>query len=123
MPSAASVPATWPRLGRMQCRAKSCWPAGASISSAGTNTNGICRRKAISPAEPPVEMSLTPQTEELFQDGWSVTWNASAGAAASCDTFLITDEGPRLVTPTEYWPLMGIRIQGDKFLRPDVLQR
>jgi Xaa-Pro dipeptidase len=71
----------------------------------------------------PIEMSLTPQTEELFQDGWSVTWNASAGAANSCDTFVITDEGPRIVTPTEYWPLMGIHIQGNKFVRPDVLQR
>ncbi|MHB1422192.1 MAG: M24 family metallopeptidase [Gemmataceae bacterium] len=71
----------------------------------------------------PVEMSLTSHSEELFQDGWSVTWNSCAGAANSCDTFLITDAGPRLVTPTEYWPLMGIRILGAKFVRPDVLQR
>jgi Xaa-Pro dipeptidase len=71
----------------------------------------------------PIEMSLTPQTEELFQAGWSVTWSASAGAANSCDTFLITDEGPRIVTPTEVWPLKRIRIQGAEFVRPDVLQR
>lgn len=71
----------------------------------------------------PVEMALTPQTEELFQAGWAVTWNASAGAANSCDTFLITEEGARLVTPTEYWPLKRIRIQGAEFVRPDVLQR
>jgi hypothetical protein len=71
----------------------------------------------------PIEMSITPRTEELFQPGWSVTWNASAGAALSCDTFLITDEGPRLVTPTEFWPLKRIRIQGAEFVRPDVLQR
>lgn len=71
----------------------------------------------------PVEMALTPQTEELFQSGWSVTWNASAGAANSCDTFLITEEGPKIVTPTEVWPLKRIRIQGAEFVRPDVLQR
>ena len=71
----------------------------------------------------PVEMPLTPQTEELFQPGWSVTWNASAGAALSCDTFLITEEGPKIVTPTEVWPLKRIRIQGAEFVRPDVLQR
>jgi Xaa-Pro dipeptidase len=71
----------------------------------------------------PVELPLTPQTEELFQPGWSVTWNASAGAANSCDTFLVTDEGPKLVTPTEVWPLKRIRIQGADFVRPDVLQR
>ena len=71
----------------------------------------------------PVEMSLTPQTKDLFQSGWSVTWNASAGAANSCDTLLVTDEGARLVTPTEYWPLKRILIQGAEFMRPDVLQR
>jgi Xaa-Pro dipeptidase len=71
----------------------------------------------------PVEMSLTPQTKDLFQSGWSVTWNASAGAAKSCDTLIITDEGARLVTPTESWPLKRILIQGAEFMRPDVLQR
>jgi Xaa-Pro dipeptidase len=71
----------------------------------------------------PVESTLMPETEELFQSGWSVTWNASAGAADSCDTFLIDDEGPRIVTPTEVWPLKRIRIQGAEFVRPDVLQR
>jgi Xaa-Pro aminopeptidase len=71
----------------------------------------------------PVELPLTPQTEELFQDGWAVAWNASAGAAVSCDTFLITDQGPQALTPTESWPLKRIRIQGAEFVRPDVLQR
>ena len=60
----------------------------------------------------PVEMDLMPATEELFQAGWAVTWSASVGAASSCDTFLITDQGPRVVTPTEIWPLKRIRIQG-----------
>jgi Xaa-Pro aminopeptidase len=71
----------------------------------------------------PVELALTPQTEELFQPGWAVTWTASAGAASSCDTFLVTETGPQVVTPTEVWPLKRIRIQGAEFVRPDVLQR
>ncbi len=70
-----------------------------------------------------VELALTPATEELFRAGWAVTWRVSAGAASSCDTFLITDKGPELLTPTEAWPLKRIRIQGADFLRPDVLQR
>lgn len=69
------------------------------------------------------EMPLLPQTEDLFQSGWSVTWNASAGAAVSCDTFLVSEQGPKIVTPTESWPLKRIRIQGAEFVRPDVLQR
>jgi Xaa-Pro aminopeptidase len=71
----------------------------------------------------PVEKSLTPQTEELFQPSWAVTWNTSAGVALSCDTFLITNNGPKALTPTEIWPLKRIRIQGVEIVRPDVLQR
>ncbi len=71
----------------------------------------------------PVELSILPQTHDLFQAGWAVTWRAGAGAACSCDTFLITDDGPKVVTPTEVWPLKRIRIQGAEFVRPDLLQR
>ena len=71
----------------------------------------------------PVESMLTPKTEALFQAGWAVTWNASAGAASSCDTFIITDQGPKIMSPPEAWPLKRIRIQGAEFIRPDVLQR
>jgi Xaa-Pro aminopeptidase len=71
----------------------------------------------------PVELSLLPDTEELFQAGWALTWRANVGASCSCDTFLITDQGPELVTPTEAWPLKLIRIQGADFTRPDILQR
>lgn len=71
----------------------------------------------------PVELLLTPQTEDLFQAGWTVTWRAGAGAALSCDTFLVTDKGPVVITPSENWPLKRIRVQGADFLRPDVLVR
>jgi Xaa-Pro aminopeptidase len=70
-----------------------------------------------------VELGFTPQTSELFQPGWAITWTASAGAASSCDTFLVTDKGPKLLTPTEVWPLKRIRVQGAECVRPDVLQR
>lgn len=70
-----------------------------------------------------VEQGLTPQTEELLEASWAVTWRASAGAALSCDTFLVTESGPQCLTPTESWPLKRIRVQGADFVRPDILQR
>ncbi len=70
-----------------------------------------------------VELPLLPSTEELFEAGWAVTWRASAGGAVSCDTFLLTDDGPKAVTPTEVWPLKRIRVQGADFIRPDILRR
>ena len=70
-----------------------------------------------------VEETLTPSTEELFESNWAITWTANAGAAVSCDTFHVTDQGPVTVTPTEIWPLKRIRIQGAEFVRPDILIR
>ncbi len=71
----------------------------------------------------PVELMLTPQVEELFRANWAVTWSASVGAAMSCDTFLISEDGPRAITAAESWPLKRIKIHGGEFVRPDVLLR
>ena len=70
-----------------------------------------------------MRVDLLPSTEQLFQANWGITWHASVGAAASCDTFLITEEGPRAVTAAEAWPLKRIKIQGAEFVRPDLLVR
>lgn len=71
----------------------------------------------------PVELALLPTTEELFQHGWLVAWQGSVGAAVSCDTYLVTEEGPRSMTPPEMWPAKRIRVQGADFFRPDILSR
>jgi hypothetical protein len=47
----------------------------------------------------------------------------AVGAALSCDTFLISEDGPRAITAAETWPLKRIRIQGAEFVRPDVFIR
>lgn len=70
-----------------------------------------------------VEQMLTPQLEELLQNHTAITWCASVGTALSCDTFFITEEGPRAITAVENWPLKRIRIQGAEFVRPDILSR
>ena len=71
----------------------------------------------------PVELAMTPKVEELLRANWAVVWQASIGAAVSCDTFLITEDGARAVTAAESWPLKRIRTQGAEFVRPDVLVR
>jgi hypothetical protein len=70
-----------------------------------------------------VEQNLTLTNEELLQPRNALTWCVAVGAAVSCDTFLITEEGPRAITAAENWPLKRIRIQGAEFVRPDILVR
>ena len=71
----------------------------------------------------PVELNLSLNDEELLQARWAVTWCVAVGAAVSCDTLLIVEEGPRAITAAENWPLKRIRIQGAEFVRPDILVR
>jgi hypothetical protein len=71
----------------------------------------------------PVELSLTPLTEELLQTGWALTWQASVGGGFCCDTYLITEHGPEIITPAEAWPLMRIRFHGADILQPCPLER
>ena len=73
----------------------------------------------------PVEMNMTLQNEELLQARWALTWCVAVGATVSCDTFLVSDDGPRTLTAAENWPPgASIRIRGcAEFVRPDVLTR
>jgi Xaa-Pro aminopeptidase len=71
----------------------------------------------------PVEWPILPKTEELLEVGQAVVWNPSAGVASGADTYIVTNEGPRLLTPAEHWPVKRIKIQGAEFVRPDVLIR
>lgn len=70
-----------------------------------------------------VERSLTPESEDLLPVHCALTWRGSVGAALSCDTFHITENGPRTLTVAEHWPLKNIRVQGAEFVRPDILER
>jgi Xaa-Pro aminopeptidase len=71
----------------------------------------------------PVELTLTPQTSDLLRVGWAISWHASAGAAYSCDTFLVTEKGPEVITPTEAWPLKRVHFHGADILLPAPLER
>jgi Xaa-Pro aminopeptidase len=70
----------------------------------------------------PVEMSLMPRSSELLQVGWAITWQVSVGAALTCDTYLITPQGPELITPAEGWPLKRIRLHGADIFQPGPLE-
>jgi hypothetical protein len=71
----------------------------------------------------PVELAFHFKTDELLQGGWGVTWHASVGATSSCDTYLVSEQGPEVVTPADGWPLKRIRVLGVDIIQPSVLER
>jgi hypothetical protein len=117
--SAAFVASTWPDT------------IPSLIFETGRRVYGVCgaehewllRPQGYVTGRQPVELMLTPSTEELLQPHWAITWGSSCGAALSCDTFLIAEEGPRSITPAESWQLKRIRMSGAEFVRPDLLIR
>lgn len=83
----------------------------------------LCNPQGHITGRAPVELPLTPDTDELLQASWAIIWHATVGAACSCDTLLITDDGTELLTPSESWPLKCIRIQGEEYHRPYLMVR
>jgi Xaa-Pro aminopeptidase len=72
----------------------------------------------------PVELNLSPETTELLRGGYVVTWGPTVGAAVCCDTFLVSDAGPELLTPANGdWPLVSVRVSGAEFKCPHILER
>jgi Xaa-Pro aminopeptidase len=72
----------------------------------------------------PVEQPFEPELAAVLGANWAVTWTPSAGAAVCCDTYLVREEeGPLLITPTESWPLVGVRISGLQLECPNILER
>ena len=117
--SAAYVAATWPDSVPREVLA-----AGKRIYQvSGQEHEWLLAPQGHFTGRAAVEEQITPRSEELMQAGWAVAWHASAGAAASGDTFLVTEQGARLATPMEAWPQKKVRIQGHEVFRPDILVR
>ena len=72
----------------------------------------------------PVDLSFSPdESPGALQEGWALVWPGQVGAAVCCDTILVTEAGPQVVTPAELWPIKHIRVAGVVIERPDVLIR
>jgi Xaa-Pro aminopeptidase len=71
----------------------------------------------------PVEKPLEPELAEVLGADWALTWTPTVGAAGCWDTYLIRNEGPVLLTPTDGWPLVGVRISGQQVDCPNILER
>lgn len=71
----------------------------------------------------PVEKPLDPELVDVLGANWAVAWTPSVGAAACWDTYLLRDDGPLLLTPTDNWPLVGVRVSGQQIDCPNLLEK
>lgn len=70
-----------------------------------------------------IDAWISPQTSETFRIGEAIVWQTRIGAAVVCDTVVLTDQGPQVLTASDNWPTRRIRVNGVTFERPDLLMR
>lgn len=70
-----------------------------------------------------VELTLVPDSQEVLRRDWVVVWRPSVGAAMCCETALLAESGPRLLTFSSTWPRVAIRLSGLEVLLPGILER
>jgi Xaa-Pro dipeptidase len=66
---------------------------------------------------------LPDDTRQAVGMDWAMVWQGSVGAVSCADTIVVTNDGPQLATPPEYWPLKRIRFGDRSVDRADVLVR
>ena len=71
----------------------------------------------------PVEEVLAPDTPRPLPPGTPLVWHARVGAASLCDTVLVDDDRPHVLTGMEEWPRLSVRVKGAAVDRPGVLVR
>ncbi|MEA2574904.1 MAG: hypothetical protein QOH93_2202 [Chloroflexia bacterium] len=70
----------------------------------------------------PREYVATPYTDQVVETVQAFAWNPSVPGAKSEDTFLVTESGQELLTPSPGWPQQQIEVGGQVLERPDILQ-
>ncbi len=71
----------------------------------------------------PVETLLGSVEGDRLRLGQAVIWQSWIGGALVCDTVVVAEGVPLLMTAMEGWPIRRIRIQQQDYDRPDLLIR
>ncbi len=70
----------------------------------------------------PRETVATPHTHAPITTGQAFAWNPSVSGNKSEDTFLLTENGPDVITKIEGWPVKAVQIGDRSIERPLILE-
>ena len=71
----------------------------------------------------PSEGVIIPGTQDRWIPGWAAVWQERVGAAAVVDTYLLEQDGWRLLTPCDDWPIRRAVTPSRTFDFADLLVR
>jgi antitoxin VapB len=70
----------------------------------------------------PREYLVTPTAEDIVSPGQVYAWNPSITGTKSEDTILVGEADNEVLTVSEGWPLLSVRVDGQEFHRPAILE-
>lgn len=71
----------------------------------------------------PSEVPVIPGSDFTLQPRMAVHWYPSVGPAVMGDTVLLSERGIELITPTEIWPKLTVKVKKTPVACPDILIR
>lgn len=71
----------------------------------------------------PVEQAIIPNAHHVMLTGHAIVSQARVGLALVCETYLVGEEAPELVTPSTDWPVRKLVVGERSVLLPDILPR
>jgi Xaa-Pro dipeptidase len=67
------------------------------------------------------EATLTSTCLDRVQLNMPIIWQARLGRVGVCDTFIWTEDGWRIITSVENWPIRHVLVEGINWERPEIL--
>ncbi|WP_437202616.1 M24 family metallopeptidase [Planctomicrobium sp. SH664] len=71
----------------------------------------------------PCEVPVLPNSTRVFESQTAVFWHPSVRSSLVGDTILVRDNGMEVLTPTQNWPVLSVRVKNETFDRPGLLIR
>ena len=71
----------------------------------------------------PREFNATFETHQEVLVNQAVAWNPTITGVKSEDTFIIGEKGREIITTTDNWPVVEVKVEGQVIQRPDILKR
>lgn len=71
----------------------------------------------------PREFNASFETHQKVLVNQAAAWNPSIAGVKSEDTFIIGEKGREVVTTTDNWPVVEVKVEAQVIQRPDILKR
>lgn len=67
------------------------------------------------------DIRVTPDCQQIVRKNQAFCWNPTISGTKSEDGFIVTENGPIMITKPFIFPTLKIEVEGVSFVKPDLL--